>query len=197
MNKDRLWQKISTPWPLGDWGDYEGQALKNKQHAAMVVWAGDRERHGKSKAPEYHCWIQMKRRCLDPNHPAYMNYGLRGIKICQQWKESFRAFYRDMGERPDGHSLERIDNNGDYEPSNCRWATRIEQQNNTRLTHRITLNGKTQGVAAWSRENGIKYGTIRGRVSLGWPIERVLSEPIHLPNDLRGNNWTMPSNRKL
>jgi hypothetical protein len=81
---------------------------------------------------EYNAWAAAKARCANPNHPSFPYYGGRGIRMCQRWSESFEAFMADMGDRPDGLELDRIDNDGDYEPGNCRWATRSQQNSNRR-----------------------------------------------------------------
>lgn len=89
-------------------------------------------RHGKSTSDEYHSWQRMKHRCFNENASGYESYGGRGIKVCERWL-SFQNFFADMGECPPGHTLDRINTNGDYEPGNCRWATKITQQRNRRL----------------------------------------------------------------
>ncbi len=132
-----------------------------------------------SSRPEYCIWHGMRSRCLKPSTKCYPRYGGRGITICSRWAESFNAFVADMGPRPSVlHSLERINNNGPYSPENCRWATILEQQNNTRYNRRITFHGKTQTLAQWGRELGVSSSALRGRLD-NWPIERALTERGH------------------
>jgi len=103
--------------------------------------------------PLYVTWKDMHKRCISPNNGAYKYYGARGIRVCERWRE-FWNFVEDMGERPPGTTLDRIDNTGHYEPSNCRWATQIEQQRNTRNTKMLTYNGETLPLRTWAERIG-------------------------------------------
>lgn len=94
--------------------------------------------HGMYGTPEYRAWAAMKARCTKPNHPRYPLYGGRGIKVCDRWLHSFENFYADLGPRPEGYELDKIDNNGNYEPSNCRWTTKLESRRNRRPHHNLT-----------------------------------------------------------
>ncbi len=121
-------------------------------------------RHGgarrRDRSAEYGIWRGMIRRCRDPRNNAWAHYGGRGITVCDEWAESFGAFMRDVGPRPTpNHSLERVNNDGSYCKSNCRWATKIEQANNKRTSTRITIRCRTQTVAQWKREMGIPRST--------------------------------------
>lgn len=122
----------------------------------------------------------MKRRCYDPRNKDYHRYGGRGIKVCDRWKDSWKAFLSDMGRRPQGlDSLERIDTNGDYTPDNCRWATFQDQANNRRSNRRHTRDGVTMTIAQWCRRVGVKHTLVVGRMHNGWDIDRALDEPVH------------------
>jgi hypothetical protein len=135
--------------------------------------------HGGSTSAEYRIWISIISRTTNPNHNAYPWYGGRGIKMCPRWLASFEAFRSDMGIKPSpSHSIDRIDNNGDYEPGNCRWSTKKEQGNNRRDNRLLTFEGRTQTLSQWARELGIKIATINSRIRYGWPESKILSEPI-------------------
>jgi hypothetical protein len=122
-------------------------------------------------------------RCYLPGNASYPAYGGKGITVCPAWRESYEAFLADMGPRPDGKSLDRIDNTKPYTPENCRWATAIEQQGNRRMTVTITALGRTQSLADWSRETGISQPTLRARIKSGWEpdeaVSRKLMKAIH------------------
>lgn len=131
--------------------------------------------HGMSRAPEYTAWRNMKRRCTDPDHPSWAYYGRRGIGYCDRWS-SFELFVADMGRRPSAsHTLDRIDNDENYEPGNCRWATRSTQMSNTRSNRLLTHDGVTLTITAWAARLGLSTEALHYRLRKGWPIERVLS----------------------
>lgn len=132
--------------------------------------------HGKHETPEWATWSAMRARCRDPKHHAWMHYGGRGIVVCARWEASFEAFLADMGVRPSRkHSIERIDVNGNYEPSNCKWATTQEQSENRRTTHRLTVAGETLTISQWSKRSGLSKSTIGERLRRGWPVERAVA----------------------
>lgn len=119
---------------------------------------------------EYASWVNMRQRCTNPKLKSFKNYGMRGITYCRRW-ELFENFLADMGEAGPGMTLERIDNNGDYGPENCRWATRAEQNLNKRNLVRYEWDGKSQTLAEWSRETGIGRVTLLKRLQRGVPAE--------------------------
>lgn len=136
--------------------------------------------HGRSRTRLYGLYRSMLQRCCDPGCPAYADYGGRGIKVCDRWlgKDGFANFATDMGEKPPGLTLERNDVNGDYSPENCCWATRKAQARNTRKTIYIAINGKTRPLAEWAEISGLTQATLRRRVELGWPEDRLLTCPL-------------------
>jgi hypothetical protein len=139
-------------------------------------------KHGKAHTKLYKIWSSMKSRCNNPNDKYYHNYGGRGITVCDRWDKAdgFKNFYADVGEPQKGMSLDRIDNNKGYSPENCRWATRKEQQNNTRVNRMITINGTTKTIHQWCDQMGIKYETARRRIdTYGWSVEEAILTPLH------------------
>jgi hypothetical protein len=130
-------------------------------------------KHGLYKTREYSSWNAMMQRCYNPKQDNYPNYGGRGIEVCERWHD-VTNFYADMGERPEETSLDRIDNNGNYEPGNVRWSTDIDQHNNTNRNIKIPYNGESKTVAQWSVELGIKARNIHKRLKRGYDIKDVL-----------------------
>lgn len=125
--------------------------------------------------PEYKVWQRMKERCYNETCKSYARYGGRGIQICSRWRHSFANFLADMGHRPPGASIERCDNNGSYTPGNCVWADVRAQANNKRNNVRITHTGKTQTVAQWALEFGLKRATLAYRLRSGWDIHKAMN----------------------
>jgi hypothetical protein len=137
--------------------------------------------HGLTDDIAYRPWIQMRARCNSSVHPSYHAYGARGIRVCERWND-FEAFLSDMGPRPSlNHSLDRENNNGNYEPGNCRWATPKEQQNNRSNTRWITYKDERLPLADWSRRMGLAPKVVYMRIfSYKWSIERALETPVKL-----------------
>jgi hypothetical protein len=131
--------------------------------------------HGLSRTPEYGSWHAMVSRCSDPRDRQYPDYGGRGITVCERWQVGPLPFIEDMGLRPSrSHTLDRIDNDGNYEPSNCRWATKIEQQNNRRVCLFVTWMGETKTVTEWARDRGLNFTTLKYRLNSGWPVDDAM-----------------------
>ena len=135
--------------------------------------SGKKTTHGMTDTPTYNSWASMWQRCTNPNSPRYPSHGGRGIKVCSQW-ESFEQFLMDMGYRPQGKSLDRMNNDGDYTPSNCRWATPGEQSSNTRSAKLVTLDGITDTHAGWARRVSISPATLCKRLKRGWTFEEAV-----------------------
>jgi hypothetical protein len=162
------------------------------QIARIGVMLQSTLRHGHKRrghiSDTYRTWMRIKRRCSQPNDKDYATYGARGIRVCERWHASFDAFLADMGERPQGTSIDRIDFRGHYEPGNCRWADITTQIRNRSNTVRLTLNGQTQTIQEWSEQTGIKYTTIRSRIRKGWPVEKIL-----LAGTREFSRWNRPN----
>lgn len=139
-------------------------------HAASRI--GQRE-------PTHIIWANMKARCYNTNRSDYHQYGGRGITVCDRWLNSYVNFLEDMGPRPKGLSLDRIDNNKGYSKDNCRWATPTEQNNNKRSNILLSFKGKTQSISAWAKDLGFNPEVIRKRIRIrGWDVERALTTPL-------------------
>lgn len=136
-------------------------------------------KHGLRYTLEYRTWRNIKQRCYNKNHPNYADYGGRGIQMSDEWVNDPVKFCEDMGTKPTNkHTIERIDNNGNYCKENCKWDTRKTQANNRRSNHLLTYNGKTQNIEQWSKETGLTKLVICNRLNANWDIEKVLTYPV-------------------
>jgi hypothetical protein len=137
--------------------------------------------HGQTKSRvrtrAFKCWGDMLQRCNNSNNKNYKNYGGRGIKVCLRWLESFENFYEDMGDVPDGMTLDRKDNDGDYCKENCHWSTHGEQCLNTRRNRWIEFQGERKTITQWERHLGMGNGTLAHRLNK-WSVEDALTRPI-------------------
>lgn len=139
--------------------------------------------HGMRNSASYGIWKSIIQRCTNPKNLNYPNYGMRGINICKEWRESFEQFYLDMGDRPDGKSIERIDNTLGYSKENCRWATLKEQGRNKRNNKLITYKGETKTLVEWNELMGFKKTVIRDRLRRGWSLEQIFTTPVEPKNN--------------
>ena len=138
-----------------------------------------KKQKGMSTSRTYHSWQSMIQRCTDASVEHYKRYGLKGIEVCNRWKNSFQNFLEDMGERPKAKTLDRIDSKGNYEPDNCRWSTVKEQANNMSSNFIIECFNKKQTLTQWAEEYSIRVCTLRKRiVDLKWPIEKALTKKV-------------------
>lgn len=135
-------------------------------------------KHGKSSTPEYRIWQVMIQRCHLETSKDFGSYGGRGITVCERWRYSFLNFLEDMGTREKGMEIERMDNDGNYEPENCEWVTRTTQNRNKRNNRLITVNGQTKTMVEWAEEKGLSVQTISGRLNnYGWSEEDSVMTP--------------------
>jgi hypothetical protein len=162
-------------------GNLSGGQTKSCGCLARDILSTRRTTHGHSKSgkvsKEMNCWMSMIKRCERLYDAGYVDYGGRGIKVCERWHK-FENFFEDMGPCPPGMTLERIDNNGDYCKENCKWATRVEQQNNRRSIKWVEYKGETKNLTQWSKALGINISTIRQRLyTYGWSVEKTFNTP--------------------
>lgn len=135
-------------------------------------------KHGLTGTRVRNCWHGMIQRCRNPSHANFERYGGRGIKVCERWK-TFLNFFHDMGHPPDGKTLDRKNNDGDYSPENCRWATDSEQMRNTRSNRLVLFRGEQKTLLDWADTLGVSFYTLKSRIrNYGWSAERALSTPI-------------------
>lgn len=132
-------------------------------------------KHGMKGTRAYEIWQGMKNRTTNPNNSHYQSYGGRGIKVCDEWLNSFETFLADMGEPPEGMSIDRIDNDGDYSKGNCQWATSHEQSRNRSDNVYLTANGETKIISDWAAGIGCTVNAIKKRLDRGWPVEAAVS----------------------
>ena len=137
--------------------------------------------HGQSGSRTYIAWSNMMSRCNNSNRPDYPYYGGRGIAVCDRWT-SFENFVADMGERPQGMTLDRIDVNGNYEPSNCRWDSRLRQARNRRSNHVVSYKGMTGSLSEVCETFSMDQRLVWERLSRGWTIERAIEQKVHKEN---------------
>ena len=134
--------------------------------------------HGMKKTSIYNTWCNIKARCYNINNPRYKSYGGRGITVCARWKDSFENFFNDIGERPSKlYTIDRIDNEGNYTPDNCKWSTQLEQQNNKRSNRLLIYNGVTMNLGQWAKKLNIGATTLRWRLR-NWPTDRCFTPKI-------------------
>lgn len=165
---EKLWRVIC------DCGKTQIRSAWNMKSGATTSCGCTVRKHGLSKTPIYKLWYGIIQRCKPHKKPWSKNYGDRGIRVIDRWLK-FENFLKDMGEKPKGKSLDRIDNNKGYLMENCRWASPMEQMNNTRANHYLVLKGKRLTMAQWARVSGVKYKTLCERVRLGFGDNDLLS----------------------
>jgi hypothetical protein len=163
---------------------------KTKSCGCLRIEAGKKTaKHGHlregNRSSEYITWMAIKERCYNQNSPRYKYYGARGITVCDRWLESFANFLADIGPRPFGLSIDRIDNSKGYSPENCRWATPVQQARNKRNSILISHGGESMHVNDWAEKVSIPANILVARLRRGWSVDRVLSQkPRDYPRQL-------------
>ena len=160
------------------WNLASGQTISFGCYAKEVSAKNAKRTHEQSYSRLYTIWIGMKQRCYYEKHKHFKHYGGRGIVVCDEWKNDFQTFYdwAITNGYADNLTIDRKDANGNYEPSNCRWATMKAQGNNKRSNHSLELNGEIHSISEWSRITGIPNSTIYNRLKAGWTIDKILSK---------------------
>lgn len=177
-------QKWVCKCDCGNVTEVRASSLKEGHTASCGCHIGNHV-HDMSGTSTYRTWVGIRTRCYRKSSSAYKYYGGRGIKMCDRWYKSFKCFFDDMGEKPKGLSIDRIDSNGDYEPGNCRWADIYTQNGNKRDTHKITINGETKPLSVWARHYGKNIWTVSRRINkYHWEPIKALTTPIDKRRDL-------------
>ena len=171
---------LSPTWEVNK-GKTRSCGCIKKQHLKSL------STHNLSKSSTYFCWQSMKQRCYNPNTPNYSNYGGRGITVCDRWKNSFENFLCDMGERPEGMEIDRINNNGDYQLDNCRWVSKETNNRNRRSTVIIEYQGVEYTQAELCRKFNISPDTFRYRIKRGKTVEEALFKGKYKGNQHTSN----------
>lgn len=175
MHKEQLWKCIC------DCGSVAfvptGKLTSNHTKSCGCLQYIGRPIHGQTGSREHNSWASMLQRCCNPKHNRYRIYGGRGIQVCERWRK-FENFLEDMGPRPEGTSLDRINNDGNYEPSNCRWATDTDQSRNRSIVKSVCIDGVDRPIAEWAEIVGIDYGTIVSRIKRGMSPVLAITTPL-------------------
>lgn len=176
-NKKAVWECLCS---CGSTIHAVGSDILSGHTASCGCYRAERNRssslaHGMHASGTYRSWDAMKTRCTNPNVKSYQDYGAKGITVCERWVHSFENFLADMGERPHGTTLDRIENSMGYEPGNCRWATKEIQQRNTTKNRFIEFNGERRTQAEWASLKGISQRTLSRRLNSGWSVLEALS----------------------
>lgn len=170
--KQRFWKCICD---CGNIVEVRGDHIKSGATKSCGCYSKEsHKKHGRSRTPIYKVWQAIKDRCYNKNNSQYKDYGGRGIYMCERWLDSFENFLKDMGNKPPNMTIDRIDNDGPYNPENCRWATKKQQVLNRRNTLNYTIGHKTQCLKYWCDELCISYKTALYHIKRGKSIYEVL-----------------------